>query len=82
MLTRREIESYSPARQEVTVQVLRPFFMRGEILAVGDELKIAFVDARYLESTHKARIVSDPAQPETEVEPVAEQRPVNKKGTT
>jgi len=52
--------------------------MNGEILAVGDELKIAFVDARYLEHTSKAQIVSDPAQPETEVEPAAEQSPAKK----
>ena len=52
--------------------------MHGEILAVGDELKIAFVDARYLEHTSKAKIVSDPAQPETEVEPAAEQFPAKK----
>ena len=76
------MQTVANARQEVTVQVLRPFFVRGEVMAVGDELKISFVDARYLEHTYKAKIVSDPAQPETEVEPVAEQRPVNKKGTT
>lgn len=73
------MQTVANARQEVTVQVLRPFFVRGEVMAVGDELKIAFVDARYLEHTYKAKIVSDPAQAETEVEPVAEQRPVKKK---
>ena len=55
----------------VTVRALRPFLMHGEVMAVGDELKVDFVDARYLESAHKAKIV--PAQPETEVEPAAEQ---------
>jgi len=72
------MQTVSNPHRDVTVRVLRPFLMHGEILAVGDELKIAFVDARYLEHTYKAQIVSDPAQPETEVEPVAEQSPAKK----
>ncbi len=72
------MQTVSNPHRDVTVRVLRPFLMHGEILAVGDELKIAFVDARYLEHTYKAQIVSDPAQPETEVEPAAEQLPAKK----
>ena len=67
------MQTVANPQRDVTVRVLRPFLMHGEILAVGDELKIAFVDARYLEHTSKAKIVSDPAQPETEAEPAAEQ---------
>jgi hypothetical protein len=72
------MQTVANPHRDVTVRVLRPFLMNGEILAVGDELKIAFVDARYLEHTSKAQIVSDPAQPETEAEPAAEQLPAKK----
>lgn len=74
------MQTVANPHRDVTVRVLRPFLMHGEILAVGDELKIAFVDARYLEHTSKAQIVSDPAQPQPEIEPVAEQTPAAKKG--
>ena len=70
------MQTVANPQRDVTVRVLRPFFVRGEVMAVGDELKIAFVDARYLEHTSKAKIV--PAQPETEAEPAAEQLPAKK----
>lgn len=74
------MQTVASQHRDVTVRVLRPFLMNGEILAVGETLNIAFVEARYLEHTSKAQIVADPAQTQTTPKPVSEETPAAKKG--
>ena len=70
------MQTVATQHRVVIVRALRPFMSGEKFTEPGDEVQVAFVDARYLEHTGKAQILSD--APQLETQPAADEKPAKK----